>query len=522
MKKKSAPLGLPIFTSGDIGGVVYAFVGNLVNYIIIIVALKAIDWPDELIFNKVIPGLSMGLLISGIVYAYLGWRLHKKTGRTDVTALPTGLSTPAMFVFLYGIIYPLSYAGLDPESTWKGAVAACFLGGVLESLGGVIGPWIRKHVPRVAMLGAVAGIALVWMATAGLFEVYHDPILGMPVLIIALIGLIGGYVFKKRVPMLLVSIIFGIVYALLLGRTTVDFSGMGFVMPTFAVGAIIEGFGIIMPYLPIIIPIVVYGFIETMDNVESARAAGDEYPVGAAQVADGLCTVAATLFGGVFPNNVWLGHPGLKKGGAGIGYSWVNGVLFGLCGLFGLFRMFNSLMPPVLASITFLWCAMLMVVQAYTDTPRRHGAALAIALVPHLADMAYTYVRDALGAFGTYLEPFAESGLTLNSTDAISTKLVEYGVIWKGLVALKLGAILTSILWGSTVVFIIDRRLDKAAISLGVLAVLSFFGFIHAPEIAINAALPYTIAYVITAGVCLLFHFTQKKIMDVPRRFDYV
>jgi AGZA family xanthine/uracil permease-like MFS transporter len=512
---------VPLLKTDDVGGIVYSFVGNLVNYIIVIYALKGIGWSDELVYTRVIPGLSIGLMLSGLFYAYLGWKLSKKTGRSDVTALPSGVSTPAMFVYLYGIIYPLHYSGLAPEQCWSAAVAALFLGGIIETLGGFIGPFVRKIIPRVAMLGTIAGIGMVWMATAGLFEVYHDPVLGLPVLLIALIGLIGGYVFKRRIPMLLVAVVFGIVYAFVLGRVEVDTSSIGFVAPFFAGGAILQGLKLIIPYLAIIIPIEVYNFIETMDNVETAIAAGDEYNVGQAQIADGICTMISALFGGVVPNTVWLGHPGLKKAKNGIGFSWVTGVLFGISALFGVYGFFNSLMPPVIASITFLWAAMLMMVQSFTDVPRRHGAALALALIPHLADVLYTYVRDALGAFGVYLEDV----LTFNSVDEVSTALLEYGVVWKGVAALRHGAIITSILWATIMVFVIDRRMNKAGFTFIIAAALSFFGFIHSPALGIGFAAmstPYTIGYLVCAALCFLFDRTKDKLMDVPRRYDYV
>ena len=61
-----------------------------------------------------------------------------------------------------------------------------------------------------------------------------------------------------------------------------------------------------------------------MDNVEAAHAAGDNYSIRTAQFADGICTMASAIFGGVVPNTVWLGHAGLKKSGAGIGFrGWV-------------------------------------------------------------------------------------------------------------------------------------------------------------------------------------------------------
>ena len=510
-----------LFKAEDVGGVVYSFVGNLVNYIIIIYALQGIGWTDDIIYGRVVPGLSIGLMASGFIYAYMGRKLAKRTGRTDVTALPSGVSTPAMFVYLYGVIYPLHYAGLSPEECWTAAVAACFLGGFIELIGGFVGPFIRRIIPRAAMLGAVAGIGLVWMATVGLFEVYHDPILGMPVLIIAIIGLIGGDVFKKKIPMLLVSVVFGVVYAICLGRVQIDTSTVGVVIPYFSGANILAGFKLIVPYLGVIIPIEVYNFIETMDNVESAIAAGDDYNVGHAQIADGCCTMLSALFGGIIPNTVWLGHPGLKKSGTGTGYSWVTGVLFGASALFGVYGFFNSLMPAVIASITFLWCAILMVVQSSTDVPRRHGAAVAIALIPHIADVLYTYVRDALGSFGIFLE----DTLTMNSSDKVSQTMLNNGVSWHGVAAMRQGAILTSILWATVVVFIIDRRLDKAGYALIIASILSFFGFMHAPMLGFGIdtmSFPYAVGYLICAVICFIFHFTHKKLMDVPRRYDYV
>ena len=315
--------------------------------------------------------------------------------------------------------------------------------------------------------------------------------------------------------------VFGIVWAFVLGRVQVDTSTIGIVTPYFAVREVFEGFKYIIPFLAIIIPIEVYNFIETMDNVESAIAAGDNYNVGQTQIIDGCVTMASALFGGIIPNTVWLGHAGLKKAGTGISYSWISGILYGASAFFGVYGLMNSVMPPVVASITFLWCAMLMVVQATTDVPRRHGAALAIALVPHLADVLYTYVRDALGSAGVYLE----EALTMNSSDAISQAMIEYGVAWRGIAALRHGAILSSILWATIVVFIVDRRLNKAGIAFLVAAGLAYFGFLHSPSLVFGfstMSFPYAVGYLICAGVCFFFHASHKTLMDVPRRYDYV
>ena len=92
---------------------------------------------------------------------------QKKEGRADVTALPSGVSTPAMFVFLYGVIMPLHFALGKPELAWSAGVAACFIGGFVEFCGGIIGPWLKKRIPRAALLGTVAGIGFIWMVNSG-------------------------------------------------------------------------------------------------------------------------------------------------------------------------------------------------------------------------------------------------------------------------------------------------------------------------------------------------------------------
>lgn len=516
---------IPWFKSGDVGGLAYALAGNIVNYIIVIATLKGVlGWPDEIVFNKVIPGMSIGLMAQGIYYAFMAYRLAKKENRSDVTAMPSGISTPAMFVFLYGIITPLHYAIGDPEKVWMAAAAACFLGGAIECLGGFIGPFMRKVIPRAALLGTVAGISFIWMANKGLFDVYADPILGLPVLLLAIIGLIGGYMFPGKIPPLAVAVVGGIIYAFALGRITPDFSGFGFSLsnPISNINAIIHGFELIVPYLVVIIPIEIYNFIETMDNVESAIVAGDNYNVGEAQFADGIATMTSALFGGCIPNTVWSGHAGLKKTGAGAGYSWISGIILGAAGVFGVFGFINSIMPPVIAAITFLWCAIIMVVQAFKATPIKYGAAVVMALIPHVADYAYTEVTGALGALGDnaiWTELSARGFMEFDS--GITQALINNGVMWPGVVELKAGAILTGMIWAAATVFIIDKRLDKAAITFGIATVLSLIGFMHSAQMTFNITSPFVIGYFIMTIMCIVFHLLKKWI-KAPEDFEYV
>ncbi|MDR2786379.1 MAG: xanthine/uracil/vitamin C permease [Treponema sp.] len=513
---------IPFFGSGDIGGMAYAIANNIVNFIIVIVTLKGLGWPDSIIFYRVVPGMAIGLMVSGIYYAWMAHRLSKKEGRGDVTALPSGVSTPAMFVFLFGVVTPLHYILEDPELVWQASAAACFIGGFVEFIGGFIGPWLKKNLPRAAMLGTIAGIGFIWMATQGFFDVYGDPILGLPIMALAVMGLFGGFFLPKKISPFVIAILGGIVYALALGRLHPDVSGIGPAFPNLLVTipGIFKGFSHIAPFLTVIIPIEIYNFVETMDNVESANIAGDNYNVREAQFADGICTMISALFGGIIPNTVWLGHPGLKKAKAGAGYSWISGIILGLAGVFGFFSLLASIVPPAVCAITFLWCAVIMVAQGFKEVKTKHYAALAIAMVPSIADYLYTQVSGALGVAEIWAETQA-NGLPGFAVE-INELLIANGTMWNGVPAVKSGAIIIGLIWGAATVFIIDRQLNKAGITFIIAAVLSFFGFIHRANLEFAWDSPFMIGYAIIAVMCFVLALGKDKWFKAPDDFNYI
>ena len=120
---------VPFFKRGDIGGLTYLVTNNIVNYLIVIATLSGVlKWPDKVVFGYVIPGMSIGLFLGCCYYAWMGYRISKKDQRPDVTALPSGVSTTAMFVMLYGVIMPLSYAVEDPMVAWSAAMGGLLPG----------------------------------------------------------------------------------------------------------------------------------------------------------------------------------------------------------------------------------------------------------------------------------------------------------------------------------------------------------------------------------------------------------
>ena len=57
-------------------------------------------------------GVSVGVLVGDAIYTWMALRLARRTGRTDVTAMPLGLDTPSTFgEDLRGRIYVASLDG---------------------------------------------------------------------------------------------------------------------------------------------------------------------------------------------------------------------------------------------------------------------------------------------------------------------------------------------------------------------------------------------------------------------------
>lgn len=511
-KKAATRERIPLFTRGDLNGVIYLVIGNLGSFIVGIAALKGFGWSDELIFGRVIPGICMGMFFAGFYYSFMAVRLGRKENRSDVTALPYGLATAVMMVYLFGVIAPLQYGlNLKPEETWKFTMAAAFVGGIVEFSGGLIGPFIRKIIPRAAMLATVAGITLVWLGARGILSVYELPLIGMPILMIAMLGLIGGYNLPKRIPPLVVALVLGVILALTFKEATIVLDKLGKFTPAKPyLESLISGFRGVLPVLAAIIPVEIYNFFETMNDVESAVVAGDNYNVREAQFFNGIATAIAACFGGVFPNTVWNGHPGLKKSGCRIGYAWVSGIIFLLAGFFGFFDFLYYLVPGAVISVIFIWCTQLLLTQSFADNPRRYGAAIVVGLLPHVADLLNTQTTAAFSAAG--VEMTAEN----------IAVMVNGGAYWYGVQELKSGAIITGMIWAAIVCYIIDRKLINTFIACVVASILTFFGILHGGQLGFNQGnIKIVIGYLMAAAVAIIYYLVRRK-LDYECRYDYL
>ena len=480
----------------------------LVNLLVLTGLLRfVLQMPDKLVFGRILPALGTMLFLSTAYYAYLAWKLAKETGRSDVCALPSGLSVPHMFVVTFVVMLPIKLATNDPIQAWEAGLTWVFIQSFVLMAGGFIGPYVRKITPRAALLGSLAGISVTFISMSPAAQVFSTPVIGVVCFAIIMSSWFGGVRFFGGVPGGLVAIGAGTVIAwvstlvglgygdLSLAKLGGSFSSFGFSFPLPAVAEAFGGFKYLGVILVTAIPFGIYDLIEALDNVESASAAGDSFPTTRVLTADGVISLIGCLLGNPFINAVYIGHPGWKAMGGRIGYSFVTGLVMLVLTWFGIMAVISSLIPVVAILPILLYIGMLIGSQAFQESPHRHAPAIVLALLPQLAAWGKVLIDNALGAAGT-------SAATVGFG-----KLAQVGVLYQGLEVLGGGATLAGIILGAVTVFIIDRELMRAAYFALTGMVLTFFGFIHSEAIGFARSPQVAVAYL---GVAAVLYWSAK------------
>ena len=500
-----------------------AFFGFGTNILVNLLTLSGLlrfvlKMPDQLVFGRILPATGMMLFLSTLYYAWLAYRLAKRTGRNDVCALPSGTSVPHMFVVTFVIMLPIALKTGDPIKGWEAGLTWVFIQSFVLMAGGFIAPIIRRITPRAALLGTLAGVSITFISMRPAQDMFITPLIGVTCFAIILASWFGGVRYFGGVPAGLIAIAVGCIIAwgstlfgFSLGGMSAAgfskaFSNFGFSFPLPAFDHVFGGFQFLSVILVTAIPFGIYDLVEAMDNVESAAVAGDSFPTTRVLTADGVVSLIGCLMGNPFINAVYIGHPGWKAMGGRIGYSAATGFMVIILSWFGIISVMMALIPVVAISPILLYIGMLIGAQAFQETPKSHAPAIILALTPHLAAWGKTQIDNSLGAAGTSA---AAIGLD---------KLGQAGVLYRGLEVLGGGAILAGLVFGAIAVFMIERQFIKAAAFATAGAVLTFFGFIHGEKIGFAQTPAVSISYLAVAAVliyCAKFAVASAKPVEI-------
>jgi AGZA family xanthine/uracil permease-like MFS transporter len=267
-----------LWTPGD-WNAFFGFGTNiLVNMLVLTGLLRfVLKMPDSLVFGRILPALGLMMCLSTFYYAWLAYRLAQKTGRTDVCALPSGISVPHMFIVTFVIMLPITIRTGDPMKGWAAGLVWVFFQSFILMIGGFIAPYIRQITPRAALLGTLAGVSVTFISMRPALEMYMTPQIGLVCFAIILASWFGGVRYPKGIPAGLVAIAVGMLigwgsnlFGLGLGGLSVKglgdaFANFGFSVPLPAFGTVFSGFEFLGIILVTAIPFGIYDLVEAMD-----------------------------------------------------------------------------------------------------------------------------------------------------------------------------------------------------------------------------------------------------------------
>jgi AGZA family xanthine/uracil permease-like MFS transporter len=452
-------------------------------------------FPSDLVLRVMVPGTAFGVLLGDLVYTWLAVRLMRRTGRSDVTAMPFGVDTPSLFGMVFGVLGPAMLLTRDPVLAWKIGMGVTVAMGVIKLGLAFVGDWVRRLVPRAALLGSIAGVAVLLIAFLPALRIFADPLVGVVSLTVVLVALVGGRRLPGGMPgalgaVLAGSAIFWVRWALTgFGGgeprpvVTLGALGLALPMPTLAwLGAL----DALLPYLPLAVPFALATVVGGIDNTESAIVAGDEYRTRDILLTEALATIAAGCCGGVVQNTPYIGHPAYKAMGARAGYTLATGLLIGVGAAIGVVALLVRLLPDAAVAPILVFVGLQITAQAFLASPPRHAPAVALAFLPAVAALVLIEGNLLLGGVGKSAADLAGEGRA----------------VWSALLVLGNGFILTALLWAAALVAIIERRLPVAGAVLAIAAVATLFGVIHSPlpdgavfwPWAVASSAPHTLA----------------------------
>jgi AGZA family xanthine/uracil permease-like MFS transporter len=465
-----------------------AFFGLILDNITTLVVFTGIlvgvfGYPSDKVYSLMIPGTALGVLFGDCVYTWLAFRLAKRTGRTDVTAMPLGLDTPSTIGIATAVLGPVYLETKDAILTWQVGMATLMIIGIFKIILSFFGESIRRRIPQAGLLGSLAGIGIALLAFFPVMKIFSAPIAGLVSLGIVLYSLIA----RQRLPFGIPGAFFAVAAGCLLYYLVGGFHLFGIRVaspalefhPAFPIPTIgfVFGLGKAISYLPIAFPFALLTIIGGINNTESARVAGDAYKTRDILLAEALATAIAALFGGVAQSTPYIGHPAYKAMGGRAAYTLATGLFIGIGGMLGAISFVIDAIPEAVITPILLFVGIEIVSQAFAESPRKHAPAVAFAIIPVVAYLVLNHSDSVLGK--------------LDSSISLPQAVVDERNILR---AVGSGFIMTAMLWGGFLADLIDGRLRRAGIFMLLCAALTLFGFIHSVAPAGEIYLPWKIS----------------------------
>jgi adenine/guanine/hypoxanthine permease len=496
---------------GDLNAFFGLMLDNTTNLVLLTGILVGVfGYPADKVFTLMIPGTAFGVLFGDAVYTWLAFRLAKRTGQTDVTAMPLGLDTPSTIGIATAVLGPVYLETKDAVLTWQVGMATLMIIGVFKIILSFFGDWIRCRIPQAGLLGSLAGIGITLLVFFPIMKIFSAPIAGLVALGIILYALVARKRLPFGIPGAFLAVAVGCLLYYLTGalhlfdiavKTPALELHPALPLPTFG---FIHGLGKSISYLPIAFPFALLTIIGGINNTESARVAGDAYRTRDILLTEAVATVVAALFGGVAQSTPYIGHPAYKAMGGRAAYTLATGLFIGIGGMLGVMSFVVEAIPEAVITPILLFVGIEIVSQAFAESPRKHIPVVAFAMVPVVGYLVLTYADSLIGK----LDPATILPKALTDEQNI-------------LRAIGHGFILTAILWGGFLADLIDGKTRRAAVFVILCAVCTLFGFIHSVAPAGDIYLPWQIPNSLAWQIALGYGLVGAVLLIRPSQNTY-
>jgi AGZA family xanthine/uracil permease-like MFS transporter len=473
---------------GDVNAFFGLMLDNVMNLVILSgILIYVFQFPEELVYGRMFPGTALGVLFGDLVYTWMAFRLAKRTGRDDVTAMPLGLDAPSNIGMALTVIGPAFVAakntGLSVHDAaiqaWHVGMACLVLIGIFKLGMSFLGGAIQRSIPGAGLLGSIAGVGIGLLGVFQLGDILAEPVVGLVSLALIFYTLVARNRLPFGIPAVLASVIAGAVVYYTMGALELLQHPLAKLDPSFPRGLPLPTLGFVsgMPiaisqYMAMALPFAILTVVGGINVTESARLAGDDYSTRNILLTEAVATLVAAFCGGVSQSTPYIGHPAYKAMGGRAAYTLACGLFIGLGGILGYLPFLVKILPVACLAPILIFIAFDIVEQAYHAVPRRHAAAVTWALFPSICQFLLIHFDK--------VNPVLLSSALAPERVAHALKLQPSSVESFGVfVLLAHGFILTAMLWGASLAFLIDRQIARCATVLFVCAALSVFGLIH-------------------------------------------
>lgn len=512
---------------GDVNSAATIVFDTLTNMAMIAFLLTTIfGMPSMMVIKHIIPGLSLGIVFSNLAYIYLAFRLAKRTGKTKITALPSGLDSPSCIGLVLAVTGPVylmaKHQGFNSEQaalySWYVSCSCTFFIGVVKLVLAFWAHKIKRLLPTVALLGGLSGVAIALITFFPLLLMFELPVASFAVWAIILGVYFGGYRLPGNLPAIVVAIVVGtLIYYLFQPLLTSSnhfpsSAAIKVTLPLFS----LEFFHAFWPatkFFPVAFPFALLVIFGTVSVAESAEVLGEKYSSRDLLVVDGIATLLMSVFGGTAQTTVYAGFPAYKKMGARAGYLIVNIVLVGLGAWFGLINYLIALVPDAILAPVLMFVGIEIAMQVFLVCEKKHFPAAIIGLFPSIARLL-------------------EITLVSNTTVVSSSKLHDllYTIVdgrlsnIAAIVIFGNGFIVTGTLWAAIVYYLIEHKLIAVLTICGLMAIASLFGVIHSinldgsmywwpslPKVQQIMPVEIALSYLMFAFLVLVMHLLNRQ-----------